>query len=140
MGFLVDVFTKQLPPESAHVALYVASFLHTMCENAQERAACGMNDEATKHALFTPRLAAGVFTPAFMRPRMMKQEDWEGSKIARSVVETLIECAEEPELWVGRHTAPRWDSKCPLDSDDSSDDGGGPAGGSRDNYAGVVHG
>eukprot|EP00931_Biecheleriopsis_adriatica_P026514 TRINITY_DN16134_c0_g2_i2.p1 TRINITY_DN16134_c0_g2~~TRINITY_DN16134_c0_g2_i2.p1 ORF type:complete len:442 (-),score=88.86 TRINITY_DN16134_c0_g2_i2:83-1408(-) len=35
--FLVEVFTKKLPEEVAYVALYLASFLHTMVALAQER-------------------------------------------------------------------------------------------------------
>lgn len=136
--FLVDTFTKQLPTESAYVALYMASFLHTMCENAAEREAASIQEEDNYTNVLTPKAAARVFAPAFIRPKAMAQESWEVVEIAIAVVETLINCAEEPELWIGRHTAPRWERSDPIDTDESSADGGAPAAGSKDNYGGGV--
>jgi len=96
---LAEAFHQQLPRESAYVALYTASCLHTLCHNSREKLATSA-DKAGRE-LLTPALAAKVFGPSFLRPMQMTQEDRQWVRVGRAVVETLIREAELPEFWIG---------------------------------------
>lgn len=124
--FLIDLFHNHLSMESAYVSLYLSSFLHTMCQNAIERqqepstTSQATTEQASKkkgHLLF-PRLAAQVFAPGFIRPREMTDKMHEVIPDAISLLETLITCAEEPELWIGRREPPQ--HLVPEDNRDTS--------------------
>jgi len=112
-GFLIDLFHgDKLPMESAYVALYLSSFLQRMCHNAIEQQdghllANGVPvnrprpEEAAKKSPILARSAATVFASSFLRPRSMSEEILDVIPDAVSLVETLITCAEEPDLWIG---------------------------------------
>mmetsp|Transcript_105901 Transcript_105901/g.299360 ORF Transcript_105901/g.299360 Transcript_105901/m.299360 type:complete len:480 (+) Transcript_105901:96-1535(+) len=111
--FLVDMFQNKLSEETAYVALYVASFLHTMCENAHEKRASAESSaekEEKEKPILTHALAAKVFTPSFIRPKVISEENSRCTLTAVALVETFIGCIEEPDLWIGR----------PVERDDSS--------------------
>jgi len=143
---LIDILHNQLPTEAAYVALYMASFLHTMCENAQEKRAFCEKAEAEEEEAeaktaepderpdLTHSFAARVFASNFLRPRAMSEELRRLLPAAEALVETLIRCAEEPELWIGRHAAPRWEKAGGSSSDSSLERA--PAAGSKDNFHG----
>jgi len=135
---LVDIFKSRLSTEVAYVALYIVSFLHTMCELAREthaeladnsaqttEEAPAENAEAAHPSdatapLLTPALAAKVFTPSFMRPRELTPDAIKDLPKAESLVQTLIECAEEQALWIGGQ-APNWNNSS-KGADDESDE------------------
>jgi len=100
-ALLKEAFHQWLPREEAYVALYLASFLHTLCENAREKRE-GSEAKAGDVAL-TPALAAKVFGASFARPREMSREARRWSPAARALVETLVREAEDPEFWIGSH-------------------------------------
>lgn len=100
--FLVELFHEKLPTEAAYVALYIASFLHTMCNIAQDRQ--GGKSEAARSelpVLLTPATAAKAFASGFLRPRAFTDEFLKAIPAAESLIATLIESAEEKELWIG---------------------------------------
>jgi len=100
--FLVELFHKKLPTEVAYVALYIASFLHTMCNVAQDR--LGGKSEAARAevpVLLTPSTAAKAFSSGFLRPRAFTEDFSKAIPSAESLIATLIESAEEKELWIG---------------------------------------
>ncbi|CAK0889676.1 unnamed protein product, partial [Prorocentrum cordatum] len=86
--FLVWLFQNKLEDEAACVALYTASFLRLMCQNAQDRlAASGDGDgrgrssssapspEDAGGVAITPALAAMAFASSFFRPRALSEEN-----------------------------------------------------------------
>jgi len=100
--FLVELFHEKLPTEAAYVALYIASFLHTMCNIAQDRQ--GGKSEAARSevpVLLTSATAAKAFASGFLRPRAFTDEFLKAIPAAESLIATLIESAEEKELWIG---------------------------------------
>mmetsp|Transcript_128524 Transcript_128524/g.363745 ORF Transcript_128524/g.363745 Transcript_128524/m.363745 type:complete len:561 (+) Transcript_128524:127-1809(+) len=121
--FLIDLFANKLPCAAANTALYIASFLHTMCQNACDRqavATVGLEEGLDFDWVLSPTLAAKVFAPGFFRPKVMTAEALQTIPVAHGVMETLIRSAEEPELWVGKHVVvPRW-GKAGEDTDESS--------------------
>jgi len=135
---LVEMFQNRLPSTVAYVALYMASFLHTMCELAEERAtisrirrqqhqavtgAVPVADEDT--LVLTPRLAARVFASNFLRPLDLLEEYRQLIPMAEALVESLVHNALEPELWVGRE-APVPPTREDFSSDSDSDDNNNP--------------
>ncbi|CAK9097806.1 unnamed protein product [Durusdinium trenchii] len=100
--FLVELFHKKLPKEVAFVALYLASFLHTMCNVAQDRLG-GKSDAAAADlpVMLTPATASKAFASGFLRPRAFTPEFLKALPSAESLIATLIESAEEKELWIG---------------------------------------
>jgi len=131
-GFLVSLLHNHLSRETAYVALYLSSFLHTMWQNALERQHTSLltgdtpvnvpsPHRAAKKTPLTPSSAAQVFASCFIRPRIMTEEMHDIIPHAVSLVETLITCAEEPELWIGRRV-PLPQSAPDDASDNSSDD------------------
>jgi len=128
---LADTFHRRLPPEMAYVALYVASFLHTMCETAQEKQGSSSKSSSSKagpealsldalgKVLLTPTLVAQVFAPSFLRPKSMSEEHRHCRPVAEAMVETLIRNAEEPELWIGKEAL----LQLKADGSSSSDEG-----------------
>lgn len=129
---LVDIFKSRLSKEVAYTGLYIASFLHTMCELARhheelELAAHSRQTteeavlpEGEKAVLLTPALAAKVFTPCFLRPRELTPAAFKDLPLAESLVQTLIECAEDEALWIGGQ-APNWNNSSKV-ADDESDE------------------
>jgi len=95
--FLANLLRRQLLQETAHAAHYVASFLHTLCENAQRKQVL-CKEEQGKTMLTYP-LAARTFASAFLRPRRPTRESTEVWPTAVAVIETFLRCAEEAELW-----------------------------------------
>jgi len=124
--FLIDLFHNHLSTESAYVALYLSSFLHTMCRSAIER---HDGEQGAKKTPIIPSTAAQVFTPGFIRPRTMTDEMHGVVPDAISLLETLITCAEEPELWIGRREPVQTWGAEDKDSDSSDDDNVSPASG-----------
>lgn len=101
--FLLSLFTEQLDTEIAYVALYIASFLNTMCSLAQEREA-STNSET--QAALTTASASKVFSSCFLRPRTLSHEGAATIPAGESLIETLIQNIHEPELWIGRADLP----------------------------------
>jgi len=132
--FLVDIFQNKLASEQAYVALYTASFLRTMCMNAQDRVASLAKENRQSEAqpndsMLTPASAAKVFASGFFRPKKLSHEDAQTIPVAIAVVETLTQCAEESDLWVGRHTAaPRWERVGASSSESSEEEDQGSLG------------
>lgn len=101
---LANLLRRQLLQETAHAALYVASFLHTLCENAQRKQALCKTEQQKSSSLTYP-LAAQAFASAFLRPRRPTRECAEAWPMAVAFIETFLRCAEETELWPSRHRA-----------------------------------
>ncbi|CAJ1378342.1 unnamed protein product [Effrenium voratum] len=118
--FLVELFHQKLYKEVAYVALYLASFLHTMCNVAQDRLG-GKSDSAVSDVpvLLTSATAAKAFASGFLRPRAFTGEFVKVLPAAESLIAVLIESAEEQELWIGGQ-APDWAQQA-ADSDSASD-------------------
>lgn len=118
--FLVDLLNNQLPEECAYLALYVASFLHTILGNSLQR--CGNTDlggevrkclskgadgrfreEEELHPLTLAELSR-VFSPSFMRPSYATEKM--GNTLTKdktaALIEAFITYAEEAELWIGK--------------------------------------
>jgi len=112
LTFLTKVL-HSLTKDAAYMALYLASFLHTMCQSAKQRPPsrsqgqtrfqCELGDEE-EFEMLTATLAAEVFAPGFLRPRHMKQMNGSLAPACVSLVETFIEHAEDPDLWIGATT------------------------------------
>eukprot|EP00930_Biecheleria_cincta_P024890 TRINITY_DN17768_c0_g1_i2.p1 TRINITY_DN17768_c0_g1~~TRINITY_DN17768_c0_g1_i2.p1 ORF type:complete len:490 (+),score=93.29 TRINITY_DN17768_c0_g1_i2:52-1521(+) len=137
----VDIFHSRLSTEVAYVGLYIVSFLHTMCELAREshaELAAGASSVQTREEappenveaaqssddtamLLTPALAAKVFTPSFLRPRELTPDAIKDLPLAESLVQTLIEYAEDKALWIGGQ-APNWNKTTSKGADDESDE------------------
>lgn len=98
--FLKEVIHFNISKDSAYMALYLASFLHTVCfppsDPTQEE-----EEEEDEQPELTPHIAAVAFTPGFLRPRMMSEIHLEAVPAATAIIETFIQCAEDPELWIG---------------------------------------
>lgn len=119
---LVDIFQSRLSKEVAYVGLYIVSFLHTMCELAREKhEELAENSPDVTALLLTPALAAKVFTPSFVRPRELTPDAFKDLPLAESLIQTLIECAEDEALWIGGQ-APNWNNSSKR-ADDESDEG-----------------
>eukprot|EP00439_Symbiodinium_sp_Y106_P060430 s262_g8.t3 len=102
--YLIEIFHEKLPEEVAYVALYISSFLHTMCNVAQDRwggKAAGSSAPASAPVMLTPTTAAKVFASGFLRPRAFNGESMKAVPAAESLIATLIEAAEEKDLWIG---------------------------------------
>ncbi|CAE7420841.1 gacY [Symbiodinium sp. CCMP2456] len=102
--YLIEIFHEKLPEEVAYVALYISSFLHTMCNVAQDRwggKAAGSSATASAPVMLTPSTAAKVFASGFLRPRVFNGESMKAVPAAESLIATLIEGAEEKDLWIG---------------------------------------
>jgi len=108
--FIKEVL-QDMPEYLAHAALYLASFLHTMCEAVQTpskgqpstEAAASDSSSATASGPLSSDLtyaaAAEVFAPAFMRPVSLTQEVMPLLPVCVSLVETLLISAEDQDLW-----------------------------------------
>lgn len=101
--FLLNLFREQLDEDIAYVALYIASFLNTMCSLAQEREA---GAQIETHAALTTASASKVFASCFLRPRTLSPEAAATIPAGESLIETLIQNIHEPELWIGRADLP----------------------------------
>mmetsp|Transcript_35209 Transcript_35209/g.74973 ORF Transcript_35209/g.74973 Transcript_35209/m.74973 type:complete len:486 (+) Transcript_35209:113-1570(+) len=120
--FLTNLF-KTLPEENAYLALYIASFLHTMCSNSVQRgantlqngggggavgktlsrnAAGKLEEEEHEPTLMTSEGCAVVFSTCFLRPSAYTDSYKDAVLKVSSLVETLINNAEEPDLWIGK--------------------------------------
>lgn len=97
---LANLLRRQLLQETAHAALYVASFLHTLIENAQRKQALCKKER--QKIILTYPLAARTFASAFLRPRRPTKEFTEAWPTAVAFIETFLRCAEEPELYPSR--------------------------------------
>lgn len=95
--FLANLLQRQLLQEASHTALYVATFLHTLCKNAQRKEAFCKKDQ--QKTILTYHLAAWTFAPAFLRPLRPTKESVEAWPTAVALIETFLRCAEDPELW-----------------------------------------
>jgi len=120
-ALLKEAFHQWLPKEEAYVALYTASCLHTLCENAREKRKA-LGPVQLGGTALTPALAAKVFAPSFARPRRMSPELRPWLRVAQALVETLVRDAESPDFWIGSHAAARGPAE-----EISSDDGEGKA-------------
>lgn len=113
---------RNLPMDAAYMALYLASFLNTMCNNASQRTrqASGKTVDLMQYRregapdevvdCISPALAAEVFAPGFLRPLEMTQENIKVVPIAVAVVMTFISSVEQQDLWIGTE-APKYDSQ-----------------------------
>mmetsp|Transcript_47933 Transcript_47933/g.111982 ORF Transcript_47933/g.111982 Transcript_47933/m.111982 type:complete len:499 (+) Transcript_47933:64-1560(+) len=121
--YLVEIFHEKLPEEVAYVALYIASFLHTMCIVSQDRLG-GKSDaagsSAAKAPVLTAATAAKVFAPGFLRPRVFTSGTVRVVAAAESLISTLIEGAEEKDLWIGGHAPEFTKDGAETDSDGES--------------------
>jgi len=105
--FLVDILHKGIHQEACYAALYLASFLHTMCSNAQAHLLAKQEDPPAQGMFITPELAAQAFTAGFFRPKQVTAETMRWMPSATNVVETLIRNAEEEDLWREPPAGPR---------------------------------
>lgn len=85
-----------LSPDTAYAALYLASFLHTMCETVRLASSTRKHEEG-----ITSATAAEVFTPGFVRPRKMTEVEQKLMPACVSLIKTFIDHAEDPNLWIG---------------------------------------
>mmetsp|Transcript_130637 Transcript_130637/g.377877 ORF Transcript_130637/g.377877 Transcript_130637/m.377877 type:complete len:526 (-) Transcript_130637:182-1759(-) len=142
-SFLVDVFRSHLPPEHAYIALYVALFLNGMCGLASAKredmkylhsAATKIQARVRRSLLakegrhrhrrqrpasefhLTASVAAKVFAPSFLRPRVMDAASFSWVPLITELVEVLVVSVEEPEFWVGRPTGPIKAEGCERDT------------------------
>jgi len=105
-AFLVRML-RNIPSDAAYMALYLASFLHTMCEGAKQRERRRITP--TPHedvVMLTPQLAAEVFASGFLRPKIMSESHLRKIPPARRIVEAFIIHAEDEEIWVGHEPVP----------------------------------
>lgn len=113
--FLEKLLKNDLDSDSAYMALYLVSFLNTMCESAKQRASASsrtaltvkFNTHSDGGAIneFSPSLnedlASEVFASGFLRPRNMKKANKETMLAARSLIKTFIEHADDKVIWIG---------------------------------------
>jgi hypothetical protein len=111
--FLARLLHQELDADSAYMALYLVSFLNTMCESAKQRLASRTNltvnlgssseglvmDEISPP--LTEELASEVFASGFLRPRDTSKASKELTRAARSLVKTFIEHADDKSIWIG---------------------------------------
>jgi len=100
---LANLLRHQLLQETAHAAIYLASFLHTLCENAQRKQALCKKEQ--RKTILTYPLAARAFASAFLRPRRPTRESSEVWPTAVAFTETFLRCAEDPEFWPSKRRA-----------------------------------
>mmetsp|Transcript_75596 Transcript_75596/g.130876 ORF Transcript_75596/g.130876 Transcript_75596/m.130876 type:complete len:503 (+) Transcript_75596:102-1610(+) len=126
LDFIKQVI-RELPMDAAYMALYLCSFLHTMCTNAAQRPAKtgktvnltkGIESNFPEAEAVHPALAAEVFAPGFLRPLEMSQESVKVVPIAIATLTTMIDSAEDPDLWIGSE-APTYDTNTGNASDSS---------------------
>lgn len=99
-AFLVDIFQQKVPEEEVYVALYLVSAFKTACDMA---AADLESNNHTMEAILTPKLAAEVFAPCFLRPKVMDAASSALIPVANALIETLIANADDPALWTRGH-------------------------------------
>jgi len=100
--FLQDLLHHRLPREMSYVALYLVSFLHTLCKTAESKDASRERSPDCTKVPLTFALATKVFTPNFLRPQVMT-EAWRCNLSgAYQLVETFLRNAEDDRLWIGR--------------------------------------
>eukprot|EP00929_Paragymnodinium_shiwhaense_P086975 TRINITY_DN47321_c0_g1_i2.p1 TRINITY_DN47321_c0_g1~~TRINITY_DN47321_c0_g1_i2.p1 ORF type:complete len:642 (-),score=76.11 TRINITY_DN47321_c0_g1_i2:139-2064(-) len=107
-SFLREILHEKLANETAHVVLYLASFFHMACQTSRQRARAASDELAYSEALsppetgcLSPRIIAEVFAAGFLRPRQHDADAVRYRPVAIAAMETLIVCAEDPELWSG---------------------------------------
>jgi hypothetical protein len=114
--FLVEFFKVNANTETTFLALYLASFLHTMCQNASDRACTeaiptvvvtgptsqqSVSTGSDQRLSLTPALCAKTFASCFFGSNTGNKEHIGMMPTATAVIKVLIEYAEEPELWTG---------------------------------------
>lgn len=139
-SFLVELITQRLPPEAAYLALYVTSFMCTMCKNAATRLEKIKNsrtatvtfadeDEADFFdgtAALTAAVVARTFAPCFLHPKAWPSESAafaRGQRVAEALLETFVQNAEDPELWIGAPPEKDDDDECDPQRRVGDDDG-----------------
>jgi len=100
--FLQDLLHHRLPREMSYVALYLASFLHTLCRAAESKEVSRKQSPDCRKVPITFALATKVFTPNFLRPHRMTDASRQNLPAAYQIVETLLRHAEDDRLWIGR--------------------------------------
>jgi len=127
LRFLQDLLHSRLPREMSYVALYVASFLHTLCKTSESKEASREGPPDYTRVPLTFALATKVFTPTFLRPQPMTEAWRRNLSRAYEMVETLLRNAEDDRLWIGRkRTHMQKGTDADMDSSSESD------------YAGIV--
>jgi len=127
--FLQDLLHHRLPREMSYVALYLVSFLHTLCKTAESKEASRERYPDDTRVPLTFALATKVFTPNFLRPEAMTEAWRRNLSKAYQMVETLLRNAEDERLWIGRkNTGTRQKGvDADADSDSESDEAGSVA-------------
>jgi len=120
-NLLLEVLHQHLPRDSAFLALYLASFFHTMCENSMLRDKTEPSVIETKLSTsssveviasetpiieLNPSFAAEVFASGFVRPKDPATKTQDISPVINSLVETLILSSEDLTFWVGERITP----------------------------------
>jgi len=102
-NFLLSWLKEHEGEPSAHVAMYIASFLHTLCENAEQKLALRdkfAGKELQKNMLTYPR-AAKAFASSFFRERRPPKRPSPAREVAVALTETFIRNAEDGEVTAG---------------------------------------
>jgi len=95
MEFLDEFLNRRLSDGASGVALYLASFLHTMCETSRTS-----SQNAPAERKLTFRTAAEVFAAGFMRPAILTDAHLLALPRAVAIIETLV--ARANDCWQGR--------------------------------------
>jgi len=127
MNFLTKMLTIEMDADSAYMALYLVSFLSTMCESAKQRLASRSVAQGSVSGEFSPPLtedlASEVFASGFLRPRDMSKASKQMTLAAKSLVKTFIENANNKSLWIGGDVDEiQGTAKSESDSHSESDD------------------
>lgn len=102
-AFLLDLLKQQEGQAPLHVALYIASFLRTLCENAQQKLTLrhqSAGKQLQKAMLTYPR-AAEAFASCFFREKQPPRRPSPARDVAVALTETFIRNAEDPALTDG---------------------------------------
>merc|ERR1719221_239841 len=134
LKFLIDILNDILSDDLADVVLYLASFFHVMCKSdkLKEVETGGTSSKSAGEApieRLDPEVLGIVFGPAFLRTREESASPKVAS-IAALLVKTLVECADEDDLWPSRHRSNAVEA---LYSD--AEGAGATAGGGEDDEA-----
>jgi len=106
----LDETLKGLPRPDAHVALFLATYFHSICSHTKKRFS---TDDEADEGLRAPNpkvnfaVLAEFFAPTFFRPQCVAVKGLHVIPVAVATMETFIKAVEDPSLFSGHVQVPR---------------------------------